>query len=183
MRPSNAPWVCGNVPQGHFFSLGRFFLLWRFLPWGDPDRGGSRTAPAITRERLLTSRLPAAMRYNGQKTDSSQDKGFTFHFMKVSFDEGHDHGISKVPAMERMIFRIKGMCCGEEISVLKRELAPIVGGELFFRRKTVSARRRSGKSLRERAWKPFHGQPAARRVSARWKKACGNGVDGSSCAC
>ncbi len=95
-----------------------------------PAGAGSRTAPTITRERLHTSRLPAAMRYNGQETDSSQDKVFTFDIMKDSFDEGHDHGISKVPAMERMIFRIKGMCCGEEISVLKRELAPIVGGEL-----------------------------------------------------
>ncbi|GLI32690.1 MAG: heavy metal translocating P-type ATPase [Deltaproteobacteria bacterium] len=32
--------------------------------------------------------------------------------------------------MERMIFRIKGMCCGEEIAVLKRQVGPLVGGEL-----------------------------------------------------
>ncbi|MFP5211745.1 MAG: cation-transporting P-type ATPase, partial [Acidobacteriota bacterium] len=32
--------------------------------------------------------------------------------------------------MERTSFRIKGMCCGEEIAVLKREVGPLVGGEL-----------------------------------------------------
>jgi Cd2+/Zn2+-exporting ATPase len=32
--------------------------------------------------------------------------------------------------MERMAFRIKGMCCGEEIAVLKRQVGPLVGGEL-----------------------------------------------------
>lgn len=32
--------------------------------------------------------------------------------------------------MERMAFRIRGMCCGDEISVLKRQVGPLVGGEL-----------------------------------------------------
>ncbi|MHC1745434.1 MAG: heavy metal translocating P-type ATPase [Syntrophobacteraceae bacterium] len=32
--------------------------------------------------------------------------------------------------MERMDFRIKGMCCATEIGVLKREVGPLVGGEL-----------------------------------------------------
>lgn len=32
--------------------------------------------------------------------------------------------------MERLSFRIKGMCCGEEIAVLKRQIGPLVGGEL-----------------------------------------------------
>lgn len=32
--------------------------------------------------------------------------------------------------MERMAFRIKGMCCGEEIAALKSRLGPLVGGEL-----------------------------------------------------
>ncbi len=32
--------------------------------------------------------------------------------------------------MEQMAFRIKGMCCAEETTQLKRELGPLVGGEL-----------------------------------------------------
>lgn len=32
--------------------------------------------------------------------------------------------------MERMDFRIKGMCCATEIGILKRALGPLVGGEL-----------------------------------------------------
>ncbi len=32
--------------------------------------------------------------------------------------------------MERLTFRIKGMCCGDEISILKRSVGPVVGGEL-----------------------------------------------------
>ena len=31
--------------------------------------------------------------------------------------------------MEKSSFRIKGMCCGDEIALLKAEIAPIVGGE------------------------------------------------------
>ncbi len=31
--------------------------------------------------------------------------------------------------MEKTAFRIRGMCCGEEISVLKRQIGPLVGGE------------------------------------------------------
>ena len=31
--------------------------------------------------------------------------------------------------MERMIFRIRGMCCSEEMGVLKRAVGPLVGGE------------------------------------------------------
>ena len=31
--------------------------------------------------------------------------------------------------MDRMTFRIRGMCCGEEITVLKRAVGPLVGGE------------------------------------------------------
>lgn len=36
--------------------------------------------------------------------------------------------------MEKTAFRIKGMCCGEEIELLKTEVAPLVGGieKLFF---------------------------------------------------
>lgn len=32
--------------------------------------------------------------------------------------------------MERMDFQIKGMCCANEVSTLKREVGPLVGGEL-----------------------------------------------------
>ena len=31
--------------------------------------------------------------------------------------------------MERHSFRIKGMCCGEEVGLLKSEVAPLVGGD------------------------------------------------------
>ncbi len=30
--------------------------------------------------------------------------------------------------MERHSFRIKGMCCGDEVGLLKSEVAPLVGG-------------------------------------------------------
>lgn len=46
--------------------------------------------------------------------------------------------------MEKTVFRIKGMCCGEEIASLKRAVGPIVGGEenlafdLLDRKMTVS---------------------------------------------
>ncbi len=35
--------------------------------------------------------------------------------------------------MRNMIFKIKGMCCGEEIAALTREVGPLVGGELNLR--------------------------------------------------
>ena len=47
--------------------------------------------------------------------------------------------------MDRMTFRIKGMCCGEEIGVLRRVVGPLVGGEsnlafdLLTARMTVTA--------------------------------------------
>ncbi|MFZ2445627.1 MAG: heavy metal translocating P-type ATPase [Syntrophobacteraceae bacterium] len=48
--------------------------------------------------------------------------------------------------MEKSAFRIKGMCCGEEIALLRRTVAPIVGGEdslsfdLLESKMTVDAR-------------------------------------------
>lgn len=44
MRPSNAQWVCGGIPQGHFFPWRPYFRLWRYLP-RVRCRGGLRTAP------------------------------------------------------------------------------------------------------------------------------------------